>query len=655
MSIFDSGFIFSPALRIAHGFKLSDIYFQYDLLLSLIALAGIKLNMVFSFIQYAVQLALYALLFGMLLFSHRLFYKKGIAVLLLAFVVIVRLYSNSFDMMCFLQTSPVRLDLWFILLVMVYWKNPYHWSVGLAYALMVILHRNFGYIYLAAYVQLLFILFLTDIAKQSSSGSLFVSSWLSMKVNFARSRINLLIIISGIIISGVLFGSYIPSIVKDYGALGLGMLPVAADSFYWYIIFLLTALAAVLLIYRNYLSDQYFIIGIFTVLLSFGNLIYFTGRSHENNLLNISAIAGFALFLFFDIMIFVNGLFNSGHKIKTRIKAALLFSMPFIAVLGAAYSYGQRIDAAIKGQYAAMLNCQTLVPMCYAHDDFVTVKELTNNSRKVYFLDAGGDFPSYYFGNYIPPGYLNPCGAFIIRANLAAFVQKLLDDHYCIVTRDFETWDDISTLVTYNSVKEKNGYLVAEKTETKFIFKHDTAGVLHLVFPGPLNVKAVKYHPVKLDSRFAIRCILKPDSQQQPFAEVIDNRHSTIGNRGFCITQAEGMNNTFEFIYGDNSHWIKGPPFKLTAGQWNLLTIAMTDNTLKISINGVMLPPVAGLNALKNSPLPLLIGNCIQDGRPFKGHIRELKITNYNAPDEMMEEPDSLILKKAASPYFQSQ
>ena len=145
-----------------------------------------------------------------------------------------------------------------------------------------------------------------------------------------------------------------------------------------------------------------------------------------------------------------------------------------------------------------------------------------------------------------------------------------------------------------------------------------------------------------LNSAFTIQCIVKPDTQQYPFATILDNRDSTIGKRGFAIVQVPNANNTFTFVYGDNSNWISSDSFKLIAGKWNLLTISLDSNhNLKTFVNGVS-QSASGINPPKNSTQYLIIGSDMGHSRPFNGTIRELKITNGVSTDDFTALPEAI-------------
>jgi hypothetical protein len=156
----DYSYVFAPGLRLLNGATLSDSYFQYDLLPSLLAAAWMKLEFDLNDFRILAQAAYYLAILCIYLLSRRLFWKKGLSVFLLAALILGRIYASPFDATLTFQTTPVRLDLWIPLLLAVYCFGPYHWAAGLICGLLMFLLKNFGIIYSAAYIQLLLTLWL---------------------------------------------------------------------------------------------------------------------------------------------------------------------------------------------------------------------------------------------------------------------------------------------------------------------------------------------------------------------------------------------------------------------------------------------------------------------------------------------------------------
>jgi len=99
-----------------------------------------------------------------------------------------------------------------------------------------------------------------------------------------------------------------------YQQIGIGFIQISKISFYWYFLVLVSATVAILFLKRNNLSINYFNSSLLLIALSIGNSIYFFGRSHEHNIINISASLIFVLFLFFDLVLYHT-------EIKTQLQS----------------------------------------------------------------------------------------------------------------------------------------------------------------------------------------------------------------------------------------------------------------------------------------------------------------------------------------------
>ena len=273
---YDYAFVLSPSLRLLHGFGLSEIYFQYDLLLSLIGLAWLKLGLDPNSIQVVGQCAYYLLLLGAFAFSRSWLMDKRLPVFLLIALVLVRIYAGPGDAVHSFQGIPLRYDMWLILLVLVYFKGAYHWSAGVFCGLMLLLHNNFGIIYSAAYIQLLLTLGIIDAA--GVPGQTIRTASAALTVFLKRNSRNLALILVCALAHYLIFRN--PNVPNDYNyvRLGIGFLRILTDSFYWYVVVVSGLSFMLLLRLRRAVSGNYLAAGLCLIYLAIGNSLY---RGHE--------------------------------------------------------------------------------------------------------------------------------------------------------------------------------------------------------------------------------------------------------------------------------------------------------------------------------------------------------------------------------------
>ena len=436
ISWFDYQFILAPALRLLHGANVSEIYFQYDLLLSLIGLAWMKLRLDLNLFQVVGQGAYYLWFLGLFAFSRRWFLDKRLAVFLLAALVLVRMYAGPYDPVFTFQTTPLRLDMWPILLLLVYFKGPHHWSAGLFCGLMLLLHHNFGIIYSAAYLQLLLTLCMIDTAMLP--GGTVKTTLTALGAFFRRNYPSLALVLMGVLAHYLLFRN--PDVQNDFSYLRLRIefTKIATTSFYWYVVAMVGLSFLLLLRLRARVPRNYLAAGFCLIYLVIGNSLYFFGHSHENALIVLSAALLLLFFLLLDLAghTLANGFDKQANPFIHR-NLVVIVSLVFIASL--TIGYGDKITArttiqarnAGEGQFVYPPENPEWGVMSIIAD----VKSVTGDNPRVYFV-SGGAFPLAYYGGYTPVGYYNPWLSWVSKRGFNRFLQGLVDQGYYLVIDD---------------------------------------------------------------------------------------------------------------------------------------------------------------------------------------------------------------------------
>ncbi|MBI4931861.1 MAG: hypothetical protein HY841_13950 [Bacteroidetes bacterium] len=472
--VYDYSFLFFPAIRILNGFGISEIYFRYDVLLSLIAFLWMKLHININYFQIVGQVSYFLFFIGLFFFSKSLFINKKLSVSLLVLVVIIKYFALGSDPISVFEITPLRLDLWILILFFIYEKGVYHWTVGFITGLLVLLHKNFGIIYLASYIELCGILFLADILKKPfMSTNFYALMKIIVKKHFILNSKNFLILVAFALFSIYLFNGLILGSALDFQKIGIGFLPIAPNSFYWY--FPIISSMTVLFLYKNkpLLSERYFSTSLFIVLLAIGNSMYFFGRSHENNIINISGILLLNLFLLFDLLnisakhFFIDSLVRkerdsqkiSNNRMRRLMIPNISVCLPVIMILLSSFYYSNAILTELKDKAHYLKEMKFIqpingIPSC---NDFAVIKKITNNSLKVYFLEYD-NFVYYYYGNYTPIGYYNPSGAWIFKKDFVAFLQNLLKNNYYLVISNPLDASELLPYLKYTRTITENKY-----------------------------------------------------------------------------------------------------------------------------------------------------------------------------------------------------
>ncbi len=637
-SAIDLLFIFGPALRLIHGFKVSETYFQYDLLLSYLAAVWMKLNFSLASYNYLSYVSYFFLFAGSYFFGERFFKTKGLSIFLIIALIIVRRYGQGDDEISVFQVSPIRLDLWIIMLLIVNKYGIRHWLAGAFLGSMILFHRNLGVIYTICYFGFTSALFIVDIIDAGKTSILNMTRLRDLLLAHIRLNIvNAIIIVFSVALCYVLFHEFFSTSVLVYNKFGLGMLPIYIKSFYWYMPIIVGCAGALLFFYKRKLGTRYFNIGLLILFLTIGNSIYFFGRSHENNILNISAILLLILFLVFDIIISLSKRKHNSEQQKFHLvlKENYLLLLPFLFVLFTGYIYADRISTKISAQYGNLsegrLYRNTLT---LENVDTLEIKQLTNHSDKVYFLDIYGDVYDYYYGGYTPVGYFSPSIAYIYRTDFIRDMQHLLDSGYYIVTSAaaLNTNREYLTSLNYNKVIQNgdNNLVIYRNDPVKLLLPREKESSLHVGLLPPLGHIGVDLHAVRFGEEFTLELILKPQGIQVENATVLNNvTKYDFGYAGMTFQNFGNVQDSYLFSCGVGMAQMAKNIFKLENGKWSYITILAGKKELKTYINGLMVAstPTDGMTYL-NSDLPLLIGNSVNRLRPFNGLIKEVKITN---------------------------
>lgn len=646
ISVFDYSFVLAPAMRMLDGAPLSEIYFQYDLLLSLLAAFWMKMKLDINQFQVLGQLSFYLFFIASLFFAKQFFSSKKLALLLLISLVLTRYYSIAAEPVSLFQITPLRLDLWLIVLLLAYSKGAYHWIVGAFIGFLIITHRNLGLIYLISYLELIIALLSIEVVVSICNKEFNASTFKTIfKKHFSLSLKNILIIVGSIAISIFLFKGFIAESALIYQRLGIGMIQIARDSFYWYVPILFSLVFVLLLKFRNTLSSQYFNTGLLILFLAIGNSMYFFGRSHEHNILNASGALILTLFLLFDLLgqgettpqpLAKKETAKKGKATPTETKAKfdfkkiMLSALPILFILGSGYFYSDRISSKFKTQKKNYKNGQFIYPIENAPtpNDFATIQKLTNNSKNVYFLNYRTDFLYYYYGNYSHVGYFNPCSAWVLKDDLTDFLQGLLDQKYYIVTNTLPDVADLLPKMKYNKIITENGFTVISAEKAELTLSSNNNSVAHIGMNTPLSTNGIVLEPITVSENFSIEMIVKPNAVHGDNAKIINNISDIIGPRGFVIQQNGNNQNQFIFAYGGGKAFSPSAVFKLNENQWNYLAITVSKDAVIIYNNGEVLYSGKSVFAIKNSDIPVTIGTPVGQTNAFSGLIKEVKITN---------------------------
>ena len=457
-SLSDYEYILNPALKMLKGFKLSGIYFQYDFLLSLIAAFWMKLGMNYFDLQKLGQFSVYLLFAGSYIFSKRFFHDKKLPAFLLLSMVILRFYAFWADPQALFQATPLRLDLWFIAMLLAYYRGIFSFSLAAYLAFLIFFAKAFGIIYLLSYVEVICVLIAIDVTDNSlKSGfnpeTLKNAFFKYLKLNWK----NFFVIIASYLLGSFVFGKAGLEAAGIYTKAGRGFLPIDRHSFYWFMPVIFGSLVYLLYSMRKIIPEKYFNTAFFLVFLSIGSSIYYFSRSQDYNIIAISAVLLWVFFVLLDVVFLKLENKRATPRYRLALKV-ITWAVPIIFLGLAATYYSGRILKKAGLQISAIKRHEYTIGG-KQEVDLSAVSWLTNNSKNVYFLCNTRGFLYYFYGNYDPIGYYEPFNAWLYKKDMTVFLDSLLNKGYYLIVDEKKAIGNLLDVFSNDEHAEKNNIL----------------------------------------------------------------------------------------------------------------------------------------------------------------------------------------------------
>jgi hypothetical protein len=365
------------------------------------------------------------MLLGAFALGTRIFRRPALAAPMVVAIVLVRTYGTMVEVTALPQIAPIRLDLWLPLVAVVAVVGLQHTLTGLTMGLLIFFSRSMGTLFLAAYTMALAADFLARRRACPRAERLALGN--DVRRALVRIAPSVALIALSLVAARIVFGTFGSSALAIYRQYGVGMLRIGRDSSYWWILPLSGALGW-LTFDRRGLDERRAQTALFAVTLMAVGSIYFFGRSHEHNLINIGASLLFCTFLALDLA-------GSHPAEGTALTRGALRAAPWLIVAACAYSYSGRVAEKMEAQ-VAIAKGRRPVPASVPTDfrPIIDCEEIANaaGDPRVYFFSAN-DYWYYQRCGYIPQGYLQPVSLAVLKKPLVADLNALLDAGYKVV------------------------------------------------------------------------------------------------------------------------------------------------------------------------------------------------------------------------------
>jgi hypothetical protein len=403
-SIVDYGYLIGPANKLLQGEILGSFYMQYNLLMTALSMIMQKMHLVADEMQIVI-IAIYVL--WIMLYKRLatvLFQNTIIVIYFLAAILIVRGASVWSGHILVPQVSPLRLDLWVPMLLVVLYFGYESMITAILFSLMYLLDDMFGFLYMGLYLFSIVIIFYTAYRQTGKN---------PFSINGIKYFVPALITA---LIHYAIFDTFTTPAGKIYAAYHLGFMPIDPLSSFWLMVWMLPVCLYILIQNKQSKGLILFIFGLACI-----QLTYFYGRSHDNNLLNISGILVFILFLSIDRL-------YSDTK-KQQIGIGILSLLIGVMVLNYNNSIWRGLNNILENEIVnGIVYKDPLESQIRINGEYLK----TLNTDKILFITDYDSYLNYRLG-YKQVGYYSPFLANIENTETVKFLYTQIRNGYRLI------------------------------------------------------------------------------------------------------------------------------------------------------------------------------------------------------------------------------
>jgi hypothetical protein len=165
--------------------------------------------------------------------------------------------------------------------------------------------------------------------------------------------------------------------------------------------------------------------------------------------------------------------------------------------------------------------------------------------------------------------------------------------------------------------------LFTRRPDGELLLGAEEGAVVHVAVRDGAPLAGFGFAPVAVNPPWSLEMVVKPAAAQRPNAALVGDHGSHLG--GFVIHQESP--GVWALVVGDGKTYQPILHFGLRPDEWNYLALVRTEDAFTVYLDGapVASKAVPGLQ-MGETPLPLQIGNWVNNDRPFSGEVKEIRI-----------------------------
>lgn len=219
---------------------------------------------------------------------------------------------------------------------------------------------------------------------------------------------------------------------------------------------------------------------------------------------------------------------------------------------------------------------------------------------------------------------------FILTENKLTLISEGMDYKLLSLTIEDSEYDPKSIVVYYISKYSENSiYINNIENLGRADSSSNNADIINISLDDGYFGNGLDARPISLGENYSIEIIATPFENSSDYSTIISNHPGFNYFEGFTIAKIPGTQNEYSFGYGTGKSWSPALKIKLNASELTYLVINGVDTNITVYQNGRKTIEETSLgNRIKNSDMPLTLGNWNEYNRRFNGLLWSVRISN---------------------------